>query len=281
MKKSMQTFLKLSAIAFIFSASVVSCDDDDDSGEPSLTGESKTYTLSSVSDPTVSGTIKFAERSDNATVVTIALDGTTSGNSHPAHIHANSAAETGDIIIDLNAVDGATGLSETVVDEMNDGSPISYDELLEFDGYANVHLSAAAPATLIAQADIGENELTTTVSTYTLNSVNASGITGMVTFTKRVSGFTLAVVDLDGASVTGEYPVYIYDNAITTPGPISIDLNNVNGATGLSFTTIAQLNSGTAITYDQLVSFNGHIKVSASPTDSTTYVAQANIGSNN
>jgi hypothetical protein len=279
MKNGIQKFLKLSAMAVLLSASIVSCDDDD-SDDAKLTGESKTYTLSSVSNPAISGTIKFEERNDNATVVTIDLDGTTSGNIHPAHIHANSAAETGPIIIDFNAVDGATGISKTIVKELNDGTPISYEELLDLDGYANVHLSATDLATLIAQGDIGQNELTATSTTYTLDAVNASGITGTVKFTERVNGLTLVTVDLDGASATGMYPVYIYSNDIAAPGPVVIDLNSVNGATGLSMTTVTQLNSGTAVTYDGLVAYDGHISVSASPTD-PTLVAQANIGSNN
>jgi len=276
-----QILSKLSIMAFLMAAiatSFMACDDDD-SNEPTLTGETKTYPLASVSNPAISGTIKFAERSDNATVITIDLDGTTTGNTHPAHIHANSAVQTGGIIIDLNAVNGETGKSETVVKKKNDGTTISYDQLLQLDGYANVHLSATELTTLIAQGDIGQNELTTTSTTYTLTPVNASGVTGTVTFTKRVNDSTLVKVDLDGVSATGEYPVYIYDNNIVTTGPIAIDLNPVPGTTGVSYTSVTKLNSGTALTYDQLTDFNGHIGINTSPTDAA-FLAQANIGSN-
>jgi hypothetical protein len=279
MRKKIQSFLKLAVIAFGVSALVISCDDDDANEPVTLTGESKTYQLSSVSDPNVSGTARFEERSDNSTRVTITLEGTTAGNSHPAHIHANTAAETGDIVISLNPVEGATGVSTTIVSKEDDGTSISYDELLEYNGYLNVHLSASSPATLIAQGDIGENELTTTSQTYTLTSANSSGITGDVTFTKRVSGTTLVMVDLDGVSTTGTYPVYIYDNDVASTGSIVIDLNPVMGATGRSITTVTQLNGGTSMTYDQLVGYNGHVNVSASPTDAM-YVAQGDIGSN-
>ena len=278
-KMSIRTLLKLSALVFLVSVLTVGCDDDDSDG-PDFTERSKTYTLNSASDPAISGTVKFTERSDMAIVIMIELDGTTSGKSHPAHIHANSVVETGGIIIGLNPVDGNTGVSETVVTEMDNGTAISYDELLDLDGYVNVHLSDADLATIIAQGDIGKNELTTTLTTYSLTSANDSGITGTVTFTKRVSGFALVMVELAGTSLTGEYPVNIYENDMVTTGPVAIDLNNINGVTGLSFTSVKQLNSGTAITYDQLVDFNGHINVSASPMDLTTYVAQANIGAN-
>lgn len=77
------------------------CDDD---SEPQLTGDSKTYDLSSVSNPSVSGTATFAEREDDMVVITIQLNGTSSGGVHPSHIHANTAAESGGIILGLTDV---------------------------------------------------------------------------------------------------------------------------------------------------------------------------------
>lgn len=281
-RMSIQKFLRLSAVAFVLSALVISCDDDDNNNndeDPVLTGESKTYVLNSVSDSTISGTVKFEERSDNATVVTISLNGTTGGNSHPAYIYANSVAEDGDIIIDLNSVTGADGTSETVIDERNDGTSITYDELLDINGHVIVHLSQAQMDSVIAEGDIGENELTNTTTTYVLEEVDGSGVTGEVIVTRRVNGNSLIMVDLDGLSPAGEYPVYIYDNDVETTGPIAIDLNSVSGAMGRSFTSVSQLNNGTAITYDQLRTFNGHIGVNASATDST-FVASGNVGSN-
>jgi len=277
MKNKILTFSKIAAIACaaIF---IVGCDDDDNT-DLGFTGQTKTYTLNSVSNPAISGTVKFAERSDKATVITIDLDGTTEGNTHVAHIHSNSAAETGDIILDLTAVNGATGMSETIVKELNDGTDISYSELLELNGYVNAHLSETDLGTLVAQGDIGQNELTTTSTTYSLAAVNTSGISGAVTFAKRISGATLVTVDLTGASASGNYPIYIYDNSLATTGPVAITLNNYNGATGKSVTTIRNLNNNTAITYDQLRAFNGHMKVSNSAIDATT-VAEGNIGAN-
>lgn len=280
MKQNTQRFLKLTAVAFMMALFITGCNDDDDKiTGPTLTGQSKTYMLQSVSDPAISGTVKFAERSDNTTVVTIDLDGTTSGNTHPAHIHANSAAETGGIIIDLNSVAGATGMSETMVTKLNSGAAIKYSELLTLNGYVNVHASSTDLATLIAQGDIGGNELTNSSTTYALTAVNDSGVNGTVTFGKRVSGATLVTVNLPDAPQTANYPIYIYDNDMTTTGPIAINLNNFLGTAGKSVTSVRKLNNDTAISYDQLTDFNGHVSVSTSATD-PTFVAQGNIGSN-
>lgn len=276
MKKRIQAFLKITAAACIMSMFIAGCSDDDKEPGPTLTGESKTYTLFSVSNIAIKGTVKFAKRSDNATVITIDLDGTTGGNTHVAHIHQNTAAESGAIILDLNSIDGSSGMSETIVTELNDGTDISYSELLMLNGYVNVHLSATELAILIAQGDIGQNELTATSTTISLDETNESGISGAAKFTKRVNGTTLVSIDLDGESAAGNYPIFIYDNDIATTGPVAITLNNFNGATGMSATSVKKLNNNTAITYDQLKDFNGHIKVGTSATDAAI-VAQGNI----
>jgi hypothetical protein len=60
--------------------------------------------------------------------------------------------------------------------------------LLNFDGYINVHLSATNLATLVAQGDIGQNELTAVSKVYALGSVAVPNISGTATFFKRVGG---------------------------------------------------------------------------------------------
>src|SRR5262245_3996960 len=120
-RRILATLMLLSVVAFYFSA----CSSDDG---PSLTGESKVYTLNPVSDPSIHGTVTFANRSDKSVLVTIQLSGTQSGNSHPAHIHVDNAATAGAIAVDFTPVDGATGKSETVIKTLNDGTVVSYDD---------------------------------------------------------------------------------------------------------------------------------------------------------
>ncbi len=149
-------------VSWLFSASLVylsSCSKKSDPG-PQLTGVSKQFALAAKSNSGISGTVTFAKRSDNATVITVQLTGTQAGGSHPAHIHANTAVEGGGILLDFAPVDGATGKSETVTKALNDGTLITYEDLLAFNGYVNVHASSSDLGTLIAQGDIGQNELT-------------------------------------------------------------------------------------------------------------------------
>ncbi len=139
----------LLALTMGFSA----CEDDEDPPQEVKT----TYTLGPVSNPAISGKVTFTKIDASSTLATIELVGTTAGESHPAHIHLNSASEGGPIAISFNNVNGATGRSETTITQLDNGTAINYEGLLVFDGYVNVHLSPTAMSTLIAQGNIGSN----------------------------------------------------------------------------------------------------------------------------
>ena len=261
----------------------VGCSDDEDSpavDEVTPTGESKTYTLGAVSDPNISGSAVFAEQSDGSTIVTIQLTGTPDGGEHPAHIHANSAAEGGDIAISLTPVDGASGQSITPITEDDNGNAITYDELLEYDGYINVHLSASELETLVAQGDIGVNELTGESKVYQLEERAVDGISGTATFEERVSGEALATLALEGTPEDGEHPAHIHMNSAAEGGDIVFTFTPVNGATGMSVTNVAALEDGTAFGYEEVLTYDGYINVHLSASELETIVAQGNIGSN-
>lgn len=144
----------------LLSASVlfiaVSCNDDD-GPEPFVPG-SEVYQLAEVGASGVSGTATFTEQEDGSTIVEIELTGTTAGNMHPAHIHQGSIAVPGNAVITLNDVDGDTGRSVTQVIQMDVAlTPLTYDELVEYGGYINVHLSNADDS-VVAQGNIGSSE---------------------------------------------------------------------------------------------------------------------------
>lgn len=277
MKKLSNSVLKWHILIIsVLAVTVMACSSDDDPpvNLPVFTGNSEEYSLFSKSDPGIDGTVIFAERDDGVTVITIELNGTVAGGDHPAHIHGNTAAEGGGIVIDLTNVDGASGISVSEV------SSESYNNLINFDGYINVHLSPSDLGTLIAQGDIGQNELTGTSVEYPLNSKSDPNISGTATFAQRENGSTLITVQLQGTSEGGDHPTHIHANDAATVGGIVISLSNVNGASGIGATSVAMLNDGTAITYDQLIVFNGYINVHLSDMDLGTLIAQGDIGSN-
>jgi len=251
-----------------------------DIGQNELTGESKSFDLGSVDVPTIFGTATFAERVNGEALATIMLEGTPEGGMHPGHIHENTAAESGDIIFTFNPVNGDTGISKTNVASLDDDSPFGYDQVLTVDGYINIHLSAMELGTLVAQGDIGENELTGTSKTYTLNTVDVPGVSGTATFFERVSGSALAVVELTGTTAGDTHPGHIHANSAAETGPIIFTLNSVIGATGISKTQVEALDDMTSFGYEDVLAVDGYINYHLSTDDLATLVAQGNIGSN-
>ena len=278
-KKTMKLILPMIMGAMI----ITSCSNDDDNViEPPVIGQgdSKTYQLGSVSDPSISGTAKIIDNDDDSITVELDLQNTPSGGMHPAHIHFNTAAEGGDIAITLGTVDGSTGMSTVTFNTLDDGTAISYEDLLDFDGYINVHASADDLGTLVAQGDIGQNELTGTSKVYALGSVAVDDIDGTATFEERVNGEALATIMLNNTPADGMHPAHIHANTAAEGGDIIFDFTTINGATGMSKTNVASLKDGTAIGYDDILAIDGYINVHLSMEDLATLVAQGDIGQN-
>lgn len=275
MKKLMYLFIAATTMI------VSSCSDDDSNDQPPgvFDGDSKTYQLQSRADASVSGTATVVENEDGTATVNLKLTGTSAG-SFPAHIHANSAAETGDILIDLNAVDGASGESTTIISATKAGTAITYEQILELDAYINIHQSANDLGTLIAQGDIGINELTADSREYELKSAADANISGTATIHKRVSGASLLEISLENTPADGEHPAHIHANTAAEGGDIVISLNTVNGANGKSWTHIEADDDGTSVSYEQLLEFDGYINVHKSIAELNVLVAQGDIGQN-
>mgnify|MGYP001975037693 CR=1 FL=1 len=255
-----------------------------DIGQNALTGESKSYALGSVADPAISGMATFYQRINGETLAKLMLDNTPQGGSHPAHIHLNTAAEGGAIAMSFTPVDGSTGMSKTNIASLDDGTAITYTELLQFDGYINVHLSAEDLATLVAQGDIGQNELTGEKMAYDLSSVDVEGISGTATFSQRVNNETLVMIVLENTPEGGSHPSHIHFNTAAEGGGIAVTFNNINGTTGMSITNVTNYKDADmreiAISYDELLEFDGYINVHLSADDLGTLVAQGDIGQN-
>ena len=252
-----------------------------DIGTNTLTGESKTYDLGERAIEGISGSITFKERKNGNALAEIDLDGTPDGGVHPAHVHMNSAAESGGILISLTAVDGTSGTSVTDIRATDEGEAFDYNDLLTVNAYVNVHLSASELAIIVAQGDIGNNELTGESETFDLSEKDAPGISGEIKFEERKDGTILATIELEGTPDGGIHPAHIHENDAATGGPIAVSFNPVDGTTGRSVTSIRELDDGTAMNYQLLKSFDGYVNVHLSATELSTIVAQGNIGINN
>lgn len=279
--------MKKLVFALMMVAGFTSCDSDDDGVDiPPFEGDTKEYTLNEMSDSGVSGTVTFIENEDGSATVEFDLEGTEDGNMHPAHIHIGTAAEGGDIAVTFDPIDGSTGSSTTEVSALDNDTDITYEELVAYDGYINVHLSEDELETIVAQTDIGENSLTGESVSYELSEMDIEGISGVAIFEERENGETLVTLDLEGTPEDGEHPAHIHMGSVDdAPGAIAITFNPVNGATGMSMTNIAMTDGSEdeeaeAISYDDLLAYDGYINVHASAEDLETLAAQGNMGAN-
>lgn len=262
---------------------LVGCGLGDDTGSIengiNLSGNFETFELQAADDSGISGVAVFEEFSDGTTLISIELDGTQSGDEHPAHIHANTAAEGGGIDLHLNPVDGTTGRSETDVIGLDDGTSITYQELIAYNGHIMVHLSEENLATVISRGDIGGNAFTGESITYELWETGESGVSGHVLFEERQNGNTLSTLELTGTTDGEEYEAHIHNNSVAEGGGIAFPFNNIDGTTGVSVTNIRADQTTDNLTYTALLEFDGHVNVH-DPNDLSIIVSQGNIGAN-
>ncbi|WP_299064200.1 CHRD domain-containing protein [uncultured Polaribacter sp.] len=273
--KNLNSILALFTLLFLFA----SCDKEE-TLEIKSSGKSVTYDLGSKAVSTISGTATFTENSDTTTTISLDIQGTPSGGLHPAHIHLNTAAEGGGIALSLTPVNGTTGKSEITVSALDDGTVVSYDDLIAFDGYINVHLSATELSTIVAQGDIGQNDLTGMTKTYDLGAKAVADISGNVTFAERINGEALAIISLSNTPDGGSHPAHIHANTAAEGGGILVSFTPVNGDTGMSETNLSALDSGSAFGYSDIEGLDAYINVHLSATELSTIVAQGDIGQN-
>jgi len=275
----MKNFILFSFIAT--SLLFASCNEDDDSMDGTMpTGNEMTYTLNEKAVDGISGTARVIENTDNSITVELELSNTPAGGIHPAHIHFDNAATGGGVAITLGAVDGTTGTSTVTFSSLDDGTPISYPELLDYDGYINVHLSADDLPTIVAQGDIGQNELTGESISYMLEERAVDGISGTVTFSERKNGEALAEITLAGTPEGGSHPAHIHFNSFEEGGGIAFSFAPVDGGTGTSLSNVSSLDDGSTFGYADILEYDGYVNVHLSSTELATIVAQGNIGSN-
>ncbi len=251
-----------------------SCDEE----LSNVSGKNKFYLLNSLTEHQIDGQIIVRERNDGTTQLELTLYGTRPDGVYPAYIHFNTIVEGGGIAITLTPVDGNSGVSVTEITKLDTGSPISYQEILEFDGHLNVQLDDNQ-GTLVAQADVGENSLTGRFQQFQLTPVDAQGTTGLLTINERESGFSLVEVTLDNAIAGRQHPTFLIFGSSQQPGNLAATLNPVDGDNGRGTTHLEKLNGNLLAPYEALVDFQGFLRVHLGPDqDLETIMAEGNMG---
>jgi len=267
-----------------------------------------TYDLDNLPDGVsddVEGTVTFTEVTASQTLVTLELSGPTglSSVSHPAHIHAGSREDApGAIRIFLTPLDGNSPGNEDNPTQSAKLVDRPFDEMAEFDGYVNVHESNAALQNVVFQGNIGANasdDITTTGTTTDVISDGRArvydieaqsnggalpmGIDGTVEFIELTSGSTLVLTELESATGanTVSHPVHIHDGpSQTAPGAIQVFLAPIDGNVPGTDANPARSGQVVALSYDELVEFNGYVNVHESNANLQNVVSQGNIGTN-
>ncbi len=222
----------------------------------------------------VSGEVTFTETSSTVTTIDIALTGTPLGT-HPAELRMNSAAEGGAVVIALNPVNDS-GISSTTT------TLKTYSQLMDFDGFIQVHKSSSEPNIILAQGDIGGNVITDIYKTYILDTIGTFGVSGTAKFAKRVNGNTLLTVTLTGTIPGDFYPATINLGSIESVGggPVVLTINDIDGTFGKGYTNIRELNSGINISYDNWLVYDGYLNIYQVSVGLNNIICHGNIGSN-
>ena len=130
-----------------------------DIGGNVLTTTIKTYPLTAVGIFGVTGNALFEKRVNGKTLLTISLTGTISGASYPATINLGSISSVGGgpVVKVLSNVNGTTGKSFTNIEKLENGTNITYDNWLVYDGYINIYQTPIALENVICNGNIGSN----------------------------------------------------------------------------------------------------------------------------
>ena len=144
-------------LLFIALTILSSCGKDDNiepTGVNEIIVDQIEYNLTTMNDSGVTGKATFTRDSNENTTILIELNNTNT-DEHPAEVRFNSAAEGGPIAITLEPCTCA--VSTTVVTQLDDGTPIDFDKLLNLDGHVSILDSPANRDMVVATADIGIN----------------------------------------------------------------------------------------------------------------------------
>ena len=145
----------------LLSAFVFACSSDAEDAE--FTGNEVEMEMipGAVNGNQTNGTLLIKERKGGAAQVEITLNGVINNANHPVHLHFGSLADDGNIATLLNPIEEKDGVgkSSTILNELENGSTISYSDLLTFDGSIKIHFEASGPMKdeILGSTNIGLN----------------------------------------------------------------------------------------------------------------------------
>lgn len=152
--------------------------------------------------------------------------------------------------------------------------------------YAYLTISILLVATLLFsacdRADDASDVFTANQASYTLASATEYNIQGVATFREKRNGDLQLTVELENTVAGGQHPGHLHYGTVDVPGStVALLLAPVDGETGTSVTTFNQLADGTSFGFDNLMVFDGSLKVHLDGgLNQDVVLAGANVGQN-
>jgi hypothetical protein len=112
---------------------------------------------------------------------------------------------------------------------------------------------------------------------FQLRYVDDPSLLGKVIINKNKDGSSTVKLQLNGTS-TEVHPSYIYFNSLSQGGAIAITLDPCGCVE--SNTVVTELDNGQKISFEELINFNGHVKIHHTYQDINRILLNGNIGSN-
>lgn len=156
--KRISTYLATLTLVLLFGA----CSEGN-GGDSEFTGNEVRLELipGTVSGNTTSGTLLIRERNNGDVQLDITLNNVLSGAEHPVHLHFGSLADDGDVATLLSTVreEDGVGVSSTVLNSLDDDTPVTFISMLTFNGSIKIHFEASGPLedAILGSTNIGLN----------------------------------------------------------------------------------------------------------------------------
>lgn len=247
--------------------------------------QSSSYQLAPMNSSGIAGTVYLADYGMNSTLVVVNIINGDARLSYPAHIHLGSCGSNGDVVVPLEDVKGATGLSVTM-------TTTAYADIATGDFYLNVHhpedisyilacgevgMASAQAATTAGTPEtvdqtgltqgsqlptgVKPEEFATQMRTegYGIYAVNNSGISGQIQIAETAEGGSTVVVTLSNIQAGQRYDLEIFQGDCGPDRPSLIKLEpvpSVPSDPNASWTD-------TSLHYDELAEGNNFVYVYA------------------
>ncbi len=128
--------------------------------EPENEARESQYLLYRIGVAPISGMVTFTELEPGKIQAFIDVENTSEGLPFPAHLHFGNVGETGELAFRLNDVDGSTGESLTVLDNvvLSNGDTLTFDLLESMNGSVKIHLNDSFYKNIaVSSGNIGAN----------------------------------------------------------------------------------------------------------------------------